>query len=94
MIELLCSYNSDYHGNFIEELKELLKDYPDIQSTFQDGKYSDTRKKAFQIKNKFGATIDPFIGIKIDGEFKKGFYSEANQCNINDIKQYLDEICN
>lgn len=92
MIELLCSYNSDYHGNFIEELKELLKNYPEIQCIFQDAKYSDTRKKAFQIRNKFGATIDPFIGIKIDDEFKKGFYSEANQCNINDIKIYLDEI--
>lgn len=92
MIELLCTYNSDLHSNFIEELQELLKRYPDIEATFQDSKYSDTRKKAFQIKNKFGAVIDPFIGIKIDGNFAKGFYSEANQCNINDIKPFLDEI--
>lgn len=93
MIELLCTYNSDYHENFIEELQELLKRYPDIEATFQDSKYSDTRRKAYQIRNKFGAIIDPFIGIKIDGEYKKGFYSEANQCNINDIKTYLNEIC-
>ena len=92
MIELLCSYNSDYHGNFIKDLNELLLNYPNIKATFQDSKYSDTRKKAFQIKNKFGAVIDPFIGIKIDDEFKKGFYSEANECNINNIKNYLDEI--
>jgi hypothetical protein len=92
MIELLCSYNSDYHGNFVAELMNLLLNYPEIKTTFQDGKYSDTRKKAFQIKNKFGATIDPFVGIKIDDAFKKGFYSEANQCNINNIKEYLDGI--
>lgn len=92
MIELLCSYNSDYHGNFIKDLMDLLSNYPDIKTIFQDAKYSDTRKKAFQIKNKFGAMIDPFVGIKIDDEFKKGFYSEANECNINDIKNYLDGI--
>ena len=92
MIELLCSYNSDYHGNFIKELTQVLSKYPDVKATFQDAKYSDTRKKAFQIKNKFGATIDPFIGIKIDDEFVKGFYSEANECNIINITEYLDGI--
>ena len=88
----MCSFNSDFHGNFINDLKDLLENYPDIKVEMQDGRYSNSRKKAFQIRNKFGATIDPFVGIKVDGEFKKGFYSEANQCNINDIKQYLDEI--
>ncbi len=92
MIELQCTFNSDYHGNFIKELTELLEKYPDIQTEFQDSKYSDTRKKGYRIKCKYGATIDPFIGIKIDGNFKKGFYSEANECNINDIKNYLNEI--
>lgn len=88
----MCSFNSDYHGNFIKELNELLKKYPEVHAEMQDEKYSDTKKKAFQIRNKFGATINPFIGIKIDGNFKKGFYSEIGECNINNIKNYLDEI--
>lgn len=89
----MCSFHSDYHSNFINELKELLDKYPEISVEIQDEKYSDTRKKAFQIRNKFGATINPFVGIKIDGEFKKGFYSEIGECNINNIKEYLNEIC-
>lgn len=88
----MCSFNSDYHSNFVEELKEFVQDYPDIIATFQDAKYSDSGKKAHQIRNKFGATINPFVGIKLDGKFKKGFYSEVGECNINNIKQYLNEI--
>lgn len=92
MIKLLCSYNSDYHGNFINELQQILQNYPDVEAVLQDGKYSDTRKKAFQIKNKFGAIIDPFVGIKINDQFVKGFYSEANECNISNIEEYLNGI--
>lgn len=93
MIELRVSFNSDLPGHFIDDLTEMLKEFPDIKmSEVYDGKFSDTRKKGYKIKGKFGARLDPFVGVFIDDVPVKGFYSEALECNINNIKSYIDGL--
>lgn len=95
MIELQVSFNSDLPGHFLEDLTKMLEDYPDIKmEEAYDAKFSDTRKKGYKIKGKFGARLDPFVGVFIDGNPVKGFYSEVSECTINNIKFYLDAINN
>jgi len=93
MIELRVSFNSELPGHFFEELTKMLEEFPDIKmEEAYDSKFSDTRKKGYKIKGKFGARLDPFVGVFRDDIPIKGFYSEVSECNINNIKQYLNEI--
>lgn len=93
MIELRVSFNSELPGHFFEKLTKMLEEFPDIKmEEVYDSKFSDTRKKGYKIKGKFGARLDPFVGVFEDDVPIKGFYSEVSECNIDNIKHYLHEI--
>lgn len=93
MIELQVTFNSELPGHFIEDLTKMLEEFPDIKmEEVYDSKFSDTKKKGYKIKGKFGARLDPFVGVFVDNIPVKGFYSEVSECNIDNIKTYLNEI--
>lgn len=84
-------YNSDLHNKFYYELLNKLHD---ITIETYDMKYTTDAKKGFKVKGTFGARLEPFVGLYTDEEkILKGFYSEASQCTIDSIINYLDNEC-
>ena len=61
---------------------------------YDENNYSKERKKALQIKNAFGSKLAPFVGIYNDKRIIKGFYSEDNSCNSNNIFKYCIDNMN
>lgn len=83
-------YNSEVQSKFYEELIESLKSYPDLEIESYDSKYLKDKKKGYKVKGAFSSRLDPFVGIYTDKPIK-GFYSEANECTVKNIINYLDE---
>ena len=52
-------------------------------------KFLKERKKGYKIKGSFSARLNPFIGVYNNDKPVKGFYSEANECTIDNITKYL-----
>lgn len=75
-----------------EALQLFLKDYDCVQLETWNEELFNERKKSFAVKSHFAARMNPFCGVFIDDTAKKGFYSEAQQCVLDDIKNYLSEL--
>ena len=93
MILIKCTYKDE---SFFRQLVDLYDEFNFI-SSFEgyDMNYSDTSKKGrLKCKSAFAAKEDPFVGIWRDGIPIKGFYSESNDCNINNVKEYLIQLQN
>lgn len=89
-ITLKCTYDNE---TFYQELVDLVSTFPDIHTEGYDMNYSDHKKKGYlKCKSAFSARKDPFVGVWIDDIPTKGFYSEANECTIDKIKDYLCEL--
>jgi hypothetical protein len=77
---------------FFKQLSDLIsQNYPKIKLVgYHENKLKE-RKKAFGVKGGYGARITPFT-VVLDHESKplKAFYSEVNECTINNIQNYLD----
>lgn len=88
-----CTYSNEL---FYKDLEELIKDYKFItQLEGYNNKYSDTKRKGIvKCKSPFSAKLDPFVGIWVDNKPIKGFYSEVKECNIENIKKYLNNVSN
>lgn len=85
-------YNSEIHYQFyIELLNRLKKEFPDIIIEDYDSKYLKDKKKGFKIKGSFSSRLEPFVGIYEDKKPIKGFYSEANECTVDNIIKYLKD---
>ena len=81
-------YNSDEHDSFYKELCKLL-DSNNIEYESYDSKFLKERKKGYKIKGSFSARLNPFIGVYDNDKPVNGFYSEANECTIDNITKYL-----
>lgn len=55
--------------------------------TYNENKYKD-KKKAFSLKNKFGAKMLPFIVIEGSNDFLKVFYQESGD-SLENLRNYL-----
>lgn len=84
MLEFKVVYNDTIQ---VEELKKLLQDYE--VEYFNDSIYKE-KKLGYKVKNAFAAKKSPFVGVYKDGKHLKGFYSEAEECNIQTIAKWLD----
>lgn len=93
MVTLKCTYSDD---TFYQQLIDLAENYPFV--TKVEGyptEYSDTRRKGYlKCKCAFSAKKDPFVGVWIDDLPVKGFYTEAEECTFDCIKNYLEELKN
>ncbi len=81
-----------------EKVKILIKDIytkhvHSISYYASDGSTSEI-KKAQRLKRAFGAQLDPFVGIYLGKKILKGFYSETNECTLDNINTYLKNYTN
>ena len=72
-----------------EDISRLDKFFTTIEH-YNPNVYKD-RSKAFKTKGAYGARLDPFAVILEDGEPIKAFYSEVNECTIDNIINYVTE---
>lgn len=78
---------------------DLAKDFQSIcneftvESEVYDMRYTTDKKKGFKVKGAFSARLDPFIGVyNSDNQPIKGFYSEAEECSIDNLYNYLNSL--
>lgn len=71
-------------------LTKELEGYP-ISLEFYDENIFNDKRKARQIKSSFGARLVPFVAVYENKKGIKGFYSEVNECNINNIVNYVKD---
>lgn len=80
----------DNNESLINGLKEFLIDYPLIELEAYHENLFKERKKAFAIKSEWGTRKSPFA-ILIDNDHNPiiAFYSERNECTIDNISKTL-----
>lgn len=59
-----------------------------IMETYNEDVYNE-KKNAWSIKNACGAREVPFVAVYVNGKIEKAFYSEANECTLNNILEWL-----
>ena len=69
-------------------LEKELEGYP-VSLEFYDENIFNDKRKARQIKSSFGARLVPFVAVYENKKSIKGFYSEVNECNIDNIINYV-----
>lgn len=79
----------DNSEKLITELKNVLEKFPLVNlETFHENILKE-RKKAFSLKSEWGTRLSPFA-ILIDNEKPiKAFYSDVNECTIDNISKIL-----
>lgn len=78
--------------NWKDAVSNLLSSkYPDVEiNFFHEGKLKE-RRKAFMLKGGYSAKKSPFAVIfDVDKNPLKAFYSEVEECTIDNIEWYLD----
>lgn len=93
MYTLSIAYNND-SKDFFQATSELLKnDYPQVALSGYNESVFKSRNKAFKLKGGWSARKTPFALITDEEDNPiKAFYSEAEECTIDNIKFYLDTI--
>lgn len=93
MPTLSIAYNND-SKEFFQAISELLKnDYPQVALSGYNESAFKSRNKAFKLKGGWSARKTPFALITDEeGNPLKAFYSEVEECTIDNIKFYLDTI--
>lgn len=71
-------------------LTKELEGFP-ISFEFYDENIFSDKRKARQIKSSFGARLVPFVAVYENKRGIKGFYSEVNECNIDNIVNYVKD---
>ena len=74
-----------------EQIKEF-KEIEDVYFEFFDERYKKGKRDAWALKNKYGAKLNPFIEITLDGKFYTMIYSEMSKDPIKDLKITLSKL--
>lgn len=88
---LSIAYDEKAEG-WKDQIANLLSTkYPEVEVTFfHEGKLK-TRRKAFMLKGGYSARKSPFAVIfNSDKNPLKAFYSEVEECTLDNISWYLD----
>ena len=81
--------------NVTVENDEQIKEFKEIEGVyfeFFDERYKKGKKDAWALKNKYGAKLNPFIEITLDGKFYTMIYSEVSEDPIKDLKITLSKL--
>jgi len=92
-ITLITIYDENSE-NYFDSLKDLVKrKYPLVELIGFHENTLKGRKKAFQTKGSFGARQTPFaVILDLNKNPIKAFYSEANECTVDNIEKTLDSF--
>ena len=74
-----------------EQIKEF-KEIEDVYFEFFDERYKKGKRDAWALKNKYGAKLNPFIEITLDGKFYTMIYSEVSEDPVKDLKNTLFKL--
>ena len=93
MHTLSIAYNND-SKEFFQAISELLKnDYPQVALSGYNESTFKSRNKTFKLKGGWSARKTPFALITDEEDNPiKAFYSEAEECTIDNIKKVLDSF--
>ena len=82
----------DLSENFFMDLRALItRKYPLLETEGFHENLLKERKKAFQLKGGFSARKCPFLVLfDVEGAPIKAFYTEANECSLDNIEKVLD----
>ena len=86
----------DNSQKFFQELTEVIKtEYPEVElNSFHEGLLKE-RKKAFAFKGGYSARKTPFaVLFDVDRNPRKAFYTEVEECTVENIKSHLDWYIN
>ena len=90
----LTAVYDDTSEKFFANLVELIKDkYPLVELIGLHENILKERKKAFKVKGGYSARKSPFaILCDMDKNPVKAFYTEANECTLDNIEKTLDSF--
>lgn len=89
---LEITFNNDCL-DFRSEIANLVTNYPNlIFHTYNESHYKE-KKKAYKLKGGYSARLTPFALFK-DNTHTIPFYSESNDCTLDNIKEILNRYCN
>ena len=86
MLELELSYNNDTINLF----EFLAFKYPQFKLEAFNSDNLEEVKDAKRIQNYWATEKTPFLIISDNGQPKKGFYEESNECNIKTIDNWIN----
>ena len=81
--------------NVTVENDEQINKFKEIEGVyfeFFDERYKKGKKDAWALKNKYGAKLNPFIEITLDGKFYSMIYSEVSENPVKDLKVTLSKL--
>lgn len=88
-ISMVINVNVTVENN--EQIKEF-KEIEGVYFEFFDERYKKGKKDAWALKNKYGAKLNPFIEITLDGKFYSMIYSEVSENPVKDLKITLSKL--
>lgn len=88
---LEISYNDDSQ-ELVKQLEKELTRFKDIEFKSYHEELFKERNKSFKLKGAYGTRLCPFALLTIDGKPVKAFYSELNQCTVENIINSLYEF--
>ena len=87
IINVSITVDSDKQIKDIHELNNS-----DAYFDIFDERYKKGKKDAWALKNQYGAQLNPFIEIKVNGKFYQMIYSEAVSEPIKELEKDLKNI--
>lgn len=90
LIDVSISLDTDKDLRLIYKMDTKIVPY----LTIYDERYLVDKKKSYALKNEYGATLNPFIEIRKDGEFAKAIWKEATEDPIQELVNYLNDEAN
>lgn len=91
MMLLEISYNDDSQ-ELVKQLEKELTKFVDVKFKSYHEELFKERKKSFKLKGAYGTRLCPFALLTIDSKPVKAFYSELNQCTVENIINSLYEF--
>lgn len=89
---LEITFNDDCE-DFKSKIANLVTNYPNlIFHAYNEWHYKE-KKKAYKLKGGYSARMAPFALFK-DNTHTIPFYSESDDCTVDNIKEILNRYCN
>lgn len=85
------AYNNDIL-DFKKQLEDLASNYSVTVKAYNESHYLE-KKKAYRLKGCYSARLVPFVLFK-DNNHEIPFYSESNECTLDNISEILNRYCN
>lgn len=79
--------------DFRSKIANLVTNYPNLTFYAYNESHYKEKKKAYKLKGGYSARETPFALFK-DNVHTIPFYSESNDCTLDNIKEILNRYCN